>query len=104
MSTCNARDLGGLRTDDGHVIRPGLMYRSDDTFWSQRPLPATLPETFGTAIDMRRPAEREERGVPPFVGPTTLRLHESLVDESRTAAIGTDTELERFYVDIFTEQ
>jgi protein-tyrosine phosphatase len=104
MSSSNARDLGGLRTADGHSIRPGLVYRSDDTFWSGRAQPPALPPAIGTAIDLRRPMERSERGVPPFVGPATLELHESLVDESRTATIRSDEEFARFYTEIFDDQ
>lgn len=104
MNSSNARDLGGLSTDDGFNVRPGLVYRSDDTLWNGRALPAAMPAVVGTAIDLRRPSERRERGVPPFVGPATLALHESLIDESKSTLVRTDAELVQLYVDIFTEQ
>lgn len=104
MISSNARDLGGLRTDDGHAVRPGLVFRSDDTFWSNRERPAALPPCIGTAIDLRRPSERSERGVPPYVDADTLQLHESLVPESRAAIVRTDQDFARFYVEVFTDQ
>jgi protein-tyrosine phosphatase len=84
MSSSNARDLGGLRTDDGHAIRPGMILRTDDTFWNEG----------------RLSEQRARRGVPAFVRTATVRMEESLVDEA--TAINTDEDMARFYLGLFT--
>jgi protein-tyrosine phosphatase len=61
----NLRDLGGLSTRDGRVIRPGLLYRSDNLgVLSDIALPPADRDRFGslgvrTIIDLRQPAEIE---------------------------------------------
>ncbi|HEX4215670.1 MAG TPA: tyrosine-protein phosphatase [Candidatus Dormibacteraeota bacterium] len=103
MTSSNARDLGGLRTDDGHAIRPGMILRTDDTFWNRGQLSNPLMRTFGTTIDLRRPEERSRRGVPAFVRTATVRMEESLVDDDGTS-IDTDDDMARFYVGVFSRR
>ncbi|NUR71891.1 MAG: tyrosine-protein phosphatase [Hamadaea sp.] len=64
----NLRDLGGLTTRDGRVIRPGLLYRSDNlgALNDEGFTPADR-DRFGmlgvrTIIDLRQPAEIERHG------------------------------------------
>lgn len=101
MSSSNARDLGGLRTDDGHAVRPGMIFRTDDTFWNGGRLSEPLMRTFGTTIDLRRPAERNGRGVPAFVRTATVRVEESLIEEGDDTTIDTDEQLAMWYFGMF---
>ena len=52
----NRRDLGGIRTKDGHEIRPGLLIRSAHLFQAEE----TDLEGISAVIDLRTPGERQE--------------------------------------------
>ncbi len=66
----NARDLGGLRTQDGHSIRPGLLLRSANLFEATDADKKKLEETYHLAkiIDLRTGMEKQEK---PDVVPRT---------------------------------
>ncbi|MGX4688137.1 tyrosine-protein phosphatase [Streptomyces sp. JNUCC 63] len=59
----NVRDLGGLCTSDGRRVRPGRMYRTDDPHLATDADAAALGALgLRTVIDLRTPAEIEQRG------------------------------------------
>jgi protein-tyrosine phosphatase len=59
----NLRDLGGLTTRDGRVIRPGMLFRSDNLGGlSDEDRPRFSALGVRTIIDLRQPAEIERHG------------------------------------------
>jgi protein-tyrosine phosphatase len=81
----NVRDLGGLSTGAGTVVRRGLVYRSGDL---GRLTPAGADQLRGlglvTVIDLRTTAEVERRGRFPFEGHGIAYRHRPLLDLSAT--------------------
>jgi protein-tyrosine phosphatase len=106
-TTCtNGRDLGRLATEDGLVLRPGLLYRSDDTGWSDGPSP-DLPAPAATAFDLRRDNELADRGLPPFVGPATTVVRNVLIPLEESPANGgidSDEAFGAFYARVFADR
>lgn len=106
-TTCtNGRDLGRLATEDGLVLRTGLLYRSDDTGWSQGPSP-DLPAPAATVFDLRRDNEVAERGLPPFVGPETAVVRNVLIPPEESPANGgidSDEAFGAFYARVFGDR
>ena len=67
----NIRDLGGMRTADGRAIRPGRLIRSGQLAAATPGDLARLGELLDTGVDLRTPAEREERPDPSMDGVTS---------------------------------
>lgn len=102
----NGRDLGRLATEDGLVLRPGLLYRSDDTGWSEGPSPE-LPAPAATVFDLRRDKEVAERGLPPFVGTRTAVVRDVLIPPEESPANGgidSDEAFGAFYARVFGDR
>lgn len=101
----NGRDLGGLPTSDGRRIRSGLLYRSDDTGWSDGVHSPALPYRVATAFDLRRPEEVAARGLPWFVDQDTHRIPRNLSPVGTVATTITNAaELAEFYLRVFEAQ
>lgn len=101
----NGRDLGGLPTEDGRRVRPGLLFRSDDTGWGQGTRSAELPDRAATVFDLRRPEEVEARGLPWFVDDRATVHNRNLAPVGTVATtIGNARELAAFYLRIFEAQ
>ncbi|MBO0701662.1 MAG: tyrosine-protein phosphatase [Candidatus Dormibacteraeota bacterium] len=101
----NGRDLGGLATTDGGMVRPGVLFRSDDTGWAQGARSAALPDRVATAFDLRRPEEVAARGLPWFVDESTRRISKNLAPVGTVAATISDaTQLAEFYIRLFEAQ
>lgn len=81
---CNVRDLGGLPTADGRLIRPGAAVRGDSANrltavgWS-----ALAAHGINTVIDLRDPTEREPDAAPRPAHLITVEL--PLEDRTDTA-------------------
>src|SRR6218665_303104 len=57
--THNARELGGLPTADGAVVKPGVLFRSDAlSALTEAGMQALADRGIGTVIDLRTDAER----------------------------------------------
>jgi protein-tyrosine phosphatase len=102
---CNARDLGGLPTEDGRTTRTGVLYRSD------APLPGDPPPAgIGawpprTVLDLRSTRERAAAPHPLAVGKTVV-VPVALIEDSRGAgaaapALPSGTELGRWFVALY---
>ncbi|MGH7912607.1 MAG: tyrosine-protein phosphatase [Candidatus Dormibacteraceae bacterium] len=101
----NGRDLGGLPTDDGRRVRPGLLFRSDDTGWGGGARSAALPERAATVFDLRRPEEVAARGLPWFVDDLSRRRPKNLSPVGTGATTISDArELADLYLRIFEAQ
>lgn len=101
----NGRDLGGLTTTNGRMVRSGLLFRSDDTGWAQGARAPDLPARVATAFDLRRPEEIAARGLPWFVDGSTHRIEKNLAPVGTVASTITDaTALAGFYLRLFEAQ
>lgn len=101
----NGRDLGGLRDAGGRTVRPGLLFRSDDTGWSYGAHSPALPDRVALAFDLRRPEEIAARGLPWFVDGDTRRVNKNLAPVGTVATTITGaTELAEFYLRLFQAQ
>ena len=68
----NTRDLGGMRTRDGRLIRPNMLYRSAKL--SELKDPAWFTENVGLVVDMRSSREVSESPDPEIPGVEYLHL------------------------------
>lgn len=101
----NGRDLGGLATVDGRTVRPGLVFRSDDTGWAQGARSEAIPDRVATVFDLRRPEEIAARGLPWFVDDSTHRINKNLAPVGTVASAITDeADLAGFYLRLFEAQ
>lgn len=81
----NLRDLGGYETTNGHQVRWGLIYRSDDLAALTDADMRTLSSLgLATAVDFRGPAEIEKTG-PNRLPSGTRAVNLPLLDESGNA-------------------
>lgn len=74
----NARDLGGIATADGRVLRPARLVRADALHRSRRSAEALRAHGVTRVIDLRDDRERDEDGV--LVAEGIEVLHEPLLD------------------------
>lgn len=74
----NARDLGGIATRDGRVIRPGRLVRADALHRSTASARALLDHGIVRVIDLRDDRERDEAGV--LVAEGIDVVHQPLLD------------------------
>jgi len=70
----NTRDLGGMRTMDGHTIRPGLLIRSGNLALATEGDLARLVTMVDTAADFRTDKERAEHPDPEIPGVRFIHL------------------------------
>ena len=64
----NTRDMGGMRTGDGRVIRPGALYRSGHLYSASDADRVRLRDRIGLILDLRTDREREEKPDPALPG------------------------------------
>ncbi len=64
----NTRDLGGMRTADGHVIRRGRLLRSGHLFFASEADLRQLKDLTDTVVDFRTEQERSEKPDPEIDG------------------------------------
>lgn len=74
----NARDLGGIATDDGRVLRSGRLVRADALHRSSTSAQALLDHGIVRVIDLRDDRERDEAGV--LVAEGIDVVHQPLLD------------------------
>lgn len=102
----NARDLGGLVTSDGRVLRPGLLVRADALHRCREGSAAGLAERgVSLVLDLRDAAERDATAV--FSHPGVRTEHHPVLDDAwqwEDAGHGDlPTLLEQRYRSILTE-
>ena len=90
----NFRDLGGLRTRDGGVIRRGHVFRSGDPRHMTESDYAKLTGDLGvrTILDLRRPDELEDVGVSPLIKPPVRHVHIRLVQAQNLESVVQQTQ------------
>ena len=83
--TFNVRDVGGLRTRRGGVVRRGLVYRSGDLGrLSAAGAEHLRAAGLATIVDLRRGSEIEQRGRYPFEHHGIAYRHRPLLEYSTT--------------------
>jgi protein tyrosine/serine phosphatase len=101
--SANFRDLGGLVTADGDVVRTGLVYRSD-ALHALTPADLELLAAIRIAmlVDLRSSYEIEKSGPSPLVAAGSRVLNVALIDREGAAPGNVDPEmrLEDLYVRI----
>src|SRR5690242_3990616 len=92
----NLRDVGGLRTDDGRVVRSGVLLRSDSPHRIPPEEVGVLDELgIGLVIDLRSRNELDDHGE----GRLPIRTeHMPMFDDTRSREMGTITDLAGAYV------
>lgn len=86
----NTRDLGGMRTKDGGVIRPNMLYRSSRL--SSLEAPEWFTENVALIVDMRSSRETTENPDPQIPGVEYLHLP---IFEMQAEGVTRDKESER---------
>jgi len=66
----NTRDLGGMHTVDGRMIRPGKLFRSGQLFYADEDDKRKLEELLEVVVDFRTEAEQLEKPDPVLSGVT----------------------------------
>ncbi len=77
----NTRDLGGMKTTDGRVIKKGMLIRSGQLSAASEADKAFLSDLLGVVYDFRTSKERNEKPDPALDG--VEYIHVSILDESR---------------------
>lgn len=76
----NFRDLGGLRTNDGQMVRRGMVFRSDALHGlTETDLELLAEFRIATLIDLRSEAEIARSGPSPLVSSGTRVLHHPVI-------------------------
>jgi protein-tyrosine phosphatase len=92
----NLRDVGGLRTADGRVVRDGVLLRSDSLHRVPAEEAAVLTQLgVATVVDLRSASELADLGVSDL--PMTT-VHMPLFTDARTTDLGELTSLEDLYI------
>ena len=86
----NTRDLGGMRTKDGRVIRPNMLYRSSKL--SELKDPDWFTQNVGLVVDMRSSREVNEHPDPHIPGVDYLHLP---IFEMQAAGVTRDKESQK---------
>ena len=105
----NTRDLGGMRTKDGHTIIPGRLIRSGHLFYASAEDIAWLSGHAGLIVDFRTEKERQEKPDPavPYTDALQMPVFESLAagvsrdeksDEAAFAIVAANPEKARRYM------
>lgn len=96
----NFRDLGGLETEDGHMVRRGAFFRSDAlSQLTGVDLDQLQALGIATMIDLRTHDELERYGVSPLRKHGVRHLHLPLIDRTDgPAALDPELTLGVFYV------
>ena len=89
----NFRDLGGVTTDDGGIVRTGRVFRSDSLSYLSGQDVERLRDELGvrTVIDLRAGHEVEDYGHGPLEA-HVRQLHMPIVDQTREPALPTRKE------------
>lgn len=102
----NVRDLGGLATADGRVVRPGSLVRSDSPHrLTEAGWAAAWDHGIRTVVDLRHAHERNETSdaAPRPTGITTLHIPlEDIDDADFVARWGVQLATPHYYGDAFT--
>ena len=87
----NTRDLGGMRTKDGHVIRSNMLYRSSNL--NDLKDPDWFMQNIGLVVDMRSTKETIEKPDPRIPG--VEYLHLPIFEDRGAAGVTRDKKSER---------
>ncbi|MBV9952512.1 MAG: tyrosine-protein phosphatase [Acidimicrobiia bacterium] len=92
----NLRDVGGLRTGDGRVVRSGVLLRSDSPHRIPPEEAGVLADLgVGLIVDLRSQGELDDHGAGRLPIPTE---HMPMFDDTRSRDMGTVTDLSGAYV------
>jgi protein-tyrosine phosphatase len=96
----NFRDLGGLQTTDGRIVRSGRLFRSDALHrLTSADLESIAHLTIATLIDLRSPKELERSGPSPLLERGARHIHMPIFTGDVTAdEVREESTLEELYV------
>jgi protein-tyrosine phosphatase len=81
VPAANLRDIGGLPTEDGRIVRRGRLFRSGYlSELAEEDLERVRSLALRTVVDLRRPSEVDLRPSPPLPGVTRIEVSVSTDD------------------------